>query len=72
MEFLGDLGYRFTKMGRGRVSFLIATTPRFEGLIVVKISTGEVRTHGLTLDYEVIKEEPSESIPAHICLLGRY
>jgi len=67
MEFLKELGYSFTEMGRDGVSFLIAEATcryhapaRFDDLIVVKISVGEVRNRSFTFEYEVIKEETGE------------
>lgn len=67
MEFLKELGYSFPEMGREGVSFLMAeatcryhAAARFDDLIVVKISVGEVRNHSFTFEYEVIKEETGE------------
>ena len=67
MEFLKELGYSFTEMGRDGVSFLMAEATcryhapaRFDDLIVVKISIGEVRNRSFTFGYEVIKEETGE------------
>jgi len=67
MEFLKELGYSFTEMGRDGVSFLMAEATcryhapaRFDDLIVVKISVGEVRNRSFTFEYEVIKEETGE------------
>jgi len=61
MEFLRELGYSFTEMGRDGVSFLITTTTRFEDLIMVKISIVEVRNHTFTFEYEVVKEETGDA-----------
>jgi acyl-CoA thioester hydrolase len=67
MEFLKELGYSFTKMGRDGVSFLMAEATcryhapaRFDDLIVVKTSIGEVRTRSFTFEYEVRREETGE------------
>lgn len=67
MEFLKESGYSFTEMGRDGVSFLMAEATcryhapaRFDDLIVVKISVGEVRNRSFTFEYEVIKEETGE------------
>lgn len=67
MEFLKQLGYSFTEMERDGVSFLMAEATcryhapaRFDDLIVVKISIGQVRNHSFTFEYEVVKEETGE------------
>jgi len=67
MEFLKELGYSFTEMGRDGVSFLMAEATcryhaptRFDDLIVVKISIGQVRNRSFTFEYEVVKEETGE------------
>jgi acyl-CoA thioester hydrolase len=67
MEFLRELGYSFTEMGKDGVSFLMAEATcryhapaRFDDLIVVKISIREVCNHSFTFEYEVIKEQTGE------------
>lgn len=67
MEFLKELGYSFTEMREEGVSFLMAeatcryhASARFDDLLVVKISIGEVRDRSFTFEYEVIREETGE------------
>jgi len=67
MEFLKELGYSFTPMGRDGISFLMAeATCRyhapawFDDLIAVKVSIGEVRNRSFTFEYEVISKETGE------------
>lgn len=67
MEFLKKLGYSLAEMERDGVSFLMAEVTcryhapaRFDDLIVVKLSVGEVRNHSFTFEYEIIKEETGE------------